>query len=97
VKQLPKCPSIQAVGSPYQLRIQTPEGTWFASMWDLVAFVANDGHVTLDPGWNRTQTTVGYLACFLGDRALTAGQIRERIESGEYSIQDLDVYEPGSP
>ena len=94
MKQLPKCPSIQAVGPPYQLRIQTPEGTWFASMWRLVAFVANDGHVTLDPGWSRTQTTVGYLATFLDGHALTAGQIQQRIENGEYSIQDLEVYEP---
>lgn len=63
-------------------------------MWGLVAFVANDGHVTLDPCWNRTQTTVEYLAAFLDERTLTAGQIRQRIESGEYSIQDLEVYEP---
>jgi len=63
-------------------------------MWDLVAFVANDGHVTLDPGWNRTQTTVEYLAAFLDEHPLTARQIRQRIESGEYSMQDLEVYEP---
>ena len=94
MKQLPKCPSIQAVGSPYQLRIQTPEGTWFASMWALVAFVANDGHVTLDPGWSRTQTTVEYLATFLDEHTLTARQIQQRIENGEYSMQDLEVYEP---
>ena len=94
MKQLPKCPSIQAVGSPYQLRIQTPEGTWFASMWSLVAFVTNGGHVTLSPDWDRTQTTVRYLADFLGESTLTKGQIRCRIWSGEYSIQDLEVYQP---
>ena len=92
---IPKCPSIQAVGwSPYQLRIQTPEGTWFSSMRSLVAFVADDGHVTLSPDWDRTQTTVGYLAAFLDEHTLKARQIRQRIESGEYLIQDLEVYKP---
>lgn len=73
---------------PNQFIIRTDEGTYFQSYSTVIAFRANNGHVTLDHyKWDYSKTTGKYRNQFLReDKKAT----EKKIASGEYALDDLN-------
>ena len=70
-----------------QFEIETPEGRFFQSYDTVIAFISNDGKVTLNNEWAHSNTTSKYRALFLGEDTKTT---RKKVESGEYELADLN-------
>ena len=66
-----------------QYIIHTPLGRLFQSYTSRIAFVANNGDVTLGTAWDYSRTTMKYLHQFLGT---TASENRRLLLTGEYKM-----------
>ena len=72
-----------------QFVIYTDEGTYFQSYNSVIAFISNDGNITLDDYyWDYSRTTSRYRNQFLGENT---AETRFKIDSGEYKLKDLQV------
>ena len=71
-----------------QFIMYTPDGNYFQSYDSVIAFIANDGKVTLDDYyWDYSRTTGVYRNQILGEGI---ADTRSKIESGEYKLADLN-------
>ena len=72
-----------------QFIIYASNGTYFQSYNSVIAFISNDGKVTLDDYyWDYSRTTSKYRNQFLGENT---AKTRAKIDSGEYKLKDLQV------
>lgn len=73
---------------PNQFIITTDDGAYFQSYASIIAFVANDGVVTLDENcWDCSVTTGKYRNMFLGENKR---ETKRKIESGQYKLANLN-------
>ena len=71
-----------------QFIIHTESGTYFQSYNTIIAFIDNDGKITLDEDkWDYSVTTSRYRNKFTG---LTTQETKKKIESGEIQLVDLN-------
>lgn len=71
-----------------QFLITTDEGVYFQSYYTIVAFIDNEGNITLDEDkWDYSVTTSKYRNKFTG---LTTQETKKKIESGEIQLRDLN-------
>ena len=71
-----------------QFLIHTDEGTYFQSYNTIIAFIDNEGKITLDEDkWDYSVTTSKYRNKFTG---LTTQETKKKIESGEIQLVDLN-------
>ena len=72
-----------------QLIIHAESGTYFQSYNTVIAFIDNDGKITLDEDkWDYSTTTSKYRNKFTG---LTTQETKKKIESGEIQLVDLNA------
>jgi len=71
-----------------QFIIETDEGRFFQSYNTIIAFIANDGSVTLNNVYDQSTTTGKYRNAFLGDSGVA--ETRKKVASGEYKLADLN-------
>lgn len=73
---------------PNQFTIQSEFGRTFQSYKSIIAFVDNDGKVTLDSYyWNYSRTTSKYLSMFLNSSTI---ETKKRIKDGTYKLANLN-------
>lgn len=73
---------------PNQFIIHTETGSFFQSYDSVIAFIDNNGNVSLDKTyWDYSRTTGKYRDMFLNEGIK---ETRRKIESGEYSLADLN-------
>ena len=73
---------------PNQFIIWANEGKYFQSYRVIIAFIDNNGKVSLDEDyWNYSRTTSKYRNIFLNDYT---NIIKEKIKSGEYKFKELN-------
>ena len=71
-----------------QFIIHTESGTYFQSYNTIIAFIDNEGKITLDEDkWDYSVTTSKYRNKFTG---LTTQETKKKIESGEIQLVDLN-------
>lgn len=71
-----------------QFLIHAESGTYFQSYNTIIAFIDNDGKITLDKDkWDYSVTTSKYRNKFTG---LTTQETKKMIESGEIQLVDLN-------
>lgn len=71
-----------------QFIITTPEGRYFQSYDTVIAFVDNDGKVTLDKGnWDYSATTSKYRNVFLRE---DTKETKARIKDKTYKLANLN-------
>ena len=70
-----------------QFVIFTDEGRYFQSYETIVAFISNDGAVTLNNCFEYSNTTSYYLGKFLGHGI---AETRKKVNSGEYKLDKLN-------
>ena len=74
--------------APNQAIIRTAEGRTFQSYSSAIAFIDNEGKVTLDPKyWDYSKTTRKYRNIFLNEDKKTT---ERKIKSGEYTLTNLN-------
>lgn len=74
---------------PNQFEIHTDAGDYFQSYTTMIAFVDNEGNVSLSEKWSYSQTTLKYLKQFLNTNE-TKKQIQKRIDDGQYNIVEFN-------
>ena len=73
---------------PNQFIIWTDEGKYFQSYRVIIAFIDNNGKVSLDEYyWNYSRTTSKYRNIFLKENT---EQTRYSIKTGEYKLKNLN-------
>tara|TARA_R100001129_G_scaffold186269_2_gene177263 strand:+ start:2484 stop:2747 length:264 start_codon:yes stop_codon:yes gene_type:complete len=73
---------------PNQFIIWTDEGKYFQSYRVIIAFIDNNGKVSLDEDyWNYSRTTSKYRNIFLKENT---EQTRYSIKTGEYKLKNLN-------
>lgn len=71
-----------------QFVITTDEGRYFQSYYTTIAFVDNNGKVSMDSEyWNHSRTTSKYRNIFLGTNT---DETKEKIQSGEIKLSQLN-------
>ena len=65
----------------------TEDGKFFQSYDTVIAFIDNNGSVTLDTNWNYSVTTSKYRNIFLGE---TSKETEAKIKSGIYKVVNLN-------
>lgn len=71
-----------------QFLINTDEGEYFQSYNTIIAFIDNEGKITLDKdAWDYSVTTSKYRNKFTG---LTTQETKKKIEVGEIQLRDLN-------
>ena len=71
-----------------QFIIHTDEGVYFQSYNTIIAFIDNNGKITLDEDkWDYSMTTSKYRNKFTG---LTTQETKNKIESGEILLVNLN-------
>lgn len=71
-----------------QFLIRTNEGRYFQSYNSLIAFIDNNGMVTLDQYyWNYSKTTSKYRSMFLGENTK---ETEKKIKDGSYKLAELN-------
>jgi hypothetical protein len=73
---------------PNQFVIHTAEGRYFQSYETIIAFISNEGKVTLNEVYDHSTTTGKYRNMFLGDNGVN--ETRKKVKSGEYKIANLN-------
>ena len=68
-----------------QFIITTADGQMFKSYESNIAFVANDGKITLGKDWKYSKTTTKYLNIFLN---MTSKEILKAIQDNEIIIDE---------
>ena len=72
-----------------QFIIHADEGIYFQSYNTIIAFIDNQGKITLDVDkWDYSSTTSKYRNKFTG---LTTQETKKKIESGEIQLADLNA------
>ena len=90
VKNISVDQMIDNAGKPIanQFIIRADNGRYFQSYSSIIAFISNDGEVTLDKNtWDYSKTTSKYRNLFLGEDTKTT---QKKIDSGEYKLDDLN-------
>jgi hypothetical protein len=72
-----------------QYIITTPEGRFFQSYQTVIAFISNDGEVTMNEVYDHSHTTGTYRNIFLGDSGVN--ETRAKVKSGEYKVANLNA------
>lgn len=70
---------------PNQFIITTADGQMFQSYDSNIAFVANDGKITLGKDWKYSKTTTKFLNIFLN---MTSKEILKAIQNDEIIIDE---------
>ena len=71
-----------------QFLIHAESGVYFQSYNTIIAFIDNEGKITLDVDkWDYSSTTSKYRNKFTG---LTTQETKKKIESGEIQLVDLN-------
>ena len=71
-----------------QFILYAPDGNYFQSYNSVIAFIDNNGKITLDSYyWDYSRTTGKYRNQFLGEGIVDT---RSKIDSGEYKLADLN-------
>lgn len=74
--------------APNQYVINTPDGQYFQSYDDIIAFRDNEGNITLDKNhWNKSRKTSKFRNLFTGD---TPRQTDQKIRKGIYKLENLN-------
>lgn len=72
-----------------QFIIHAESGTYFQSYSTIIAFIDNEGKITLDEDkWDYSATTSKYRNKFTG---MTTQETKKKIESGEIQLVDLNA------
>lgn len=71
-----------------QFEIVTTEGRMFQSYQTKIAFIANDGTVTLNEVYDHSKTTGKYRNMFLGEDKKATDRA---VKNGEYRVANLNA------
>ena len=74
--------------TPNQFIVTTPEGRYFQSYQTVIAFIANNGEVTMNEVFDHSTTTGKFRNSFLGDSGVAV--TRKKVKSGEYKVANLN-------
>lgn len=79
-----------ASGNPIanQFEITTQDGRFFQSYETIIAFIANNGEVTVNTVFDHSPTTSKYRNRFLGEDTKTT---KAKVANGEYKQTDLNT------
>lgn len=71
-----------------QFIIRTDKGKYFQSYESIIAFIDNQGNITLDKNrWDYSTTTGKYRNIFLGEGI---AETRKKIKNGTYKLAELN-------